>query len=64
MTDPEVLKQVEHGYRMPAPPNCPQNLYDIMRECWNAEAKDRPTFENLKEQFKTYYQLEEASCFQ
>lgn len=56
MTDPEVLKQVEHGYRMPAPPNCPQNLYDIMKECWNAEAKERPTFESLKEKFKTYYQ--------
>jgi fyn-related kinase len=56
MTDPEVLKQVEHGYRMPAPPNCPQNLYDIMKECWDAETKQRPTFETLKEKFKTYYQ--------
>src|SRR5665811_294840 len=29
MTNAEVLHQVEHGYRMPCPPGCPDRLYEI-----------------------------------
>jgi len=32
MTNAEVLHQVEYGYRMPKPPNCPPSLYEIMLE--------------------------------
>lgn len=35
MTNAEVLSQVEHGYRMPMPPNCTPALYEIMLECWH-----------------------------
>ena len=35
MTNAEVLHQVEHGYRMASPQNCPPALYDIMLECWH-----------------------------
>ena len=31
---PQVLRQVEEGYRLPKPKTCPQLVYDIMRECW------------------------------
>lgn len=48
MTNAEVLHQVEHGYRMPAPPSCPPRLYDIMLECWHRDPLRRPTFETLQ----------------
>ena len=47
MSNREVMEQVEHGYRMNAPDNCPEHLYKIMRACWNADPQRRPTFEYL-----------------
>ena len=34
MTNAEVLLQVEKGYRMPQPKDCPDRLYNIMLNCW------------------------------
>ena len=42
-----VLQQIERGYRMPAPPGCPELLYQIMLDCWKNSPDDRPTFESL-----------------
>lgn len=44
----EVFDQVTSGYRMPCPPKCPGFLYNVMKECWNDEPEDRPTFKSLK----------------
>lgn len=44
MHNAEVLRQVEAGYRMPAPANCPHELYDLMLECWGADEETRPSF--------------------
>ncbi|XP_062378432.1 tyrosine-protein kinase Lck isoform X2 [Sardina pilchardus] len=48
MTNPEVIQNLERGYRMPRPENCPDGLYDIMQHCWNEAPEARPTFEYLK----------------
>lgn len=57
MTNAEVLHQVEHGYRMPCPPGCPQALYDIMLECWAKEEMERPTFETLQWKLEEFFTL-------
>lgn len=57
MTNAEVLHQVEHGYRMPSPPNCPQALYEIMLECWHKEEMQRPTFETLQWKLEEFFTL-------
>ena len=57
MTNAEVLHQVEHGYRMPCPPGCPQALYDIMLECWKKDEMERPTFETLQWKLEEFFQL-------
>lgn len=44
----EVYQKVISGYRMPAPPKCPDFLYDIMLKCWSAEPDDRPDFQFLR----------------
>jgi discoidin domain receptor family protein 2 len=29
------------------PPNCPKELYDLMRECWRKNEADRPQFKEI-----------------
>jgi len=55
MTNAETLAQVERGYRMPMPPNCPEPLYDIMMQCWNKDPLARPTFEYLHSTLDDYF---------
>ncbi|KAK2826288.1 hypothetical protein Q5P01_020502 [Channa striata] len=49
MSNPEVIQNLERGYRMPKPENCPDGLYDVMGKCWTENPENRPTFEYLKE---------------
>uniref|UniRef100_A0AAY4ACC7 Tyrosine-protein kinase n=1 Tax=Denticeps clupeoides TaxID=299321 RepID=A0AAY4ACC7_9TELE len=48
MSNPEVIQNLERGYRMPRPDNCPEGLYNVMHECWNETPENRPTFEYLR----------------
>ena len=47
MKNDEVLEALQSGYRMPCPMGCPEQLHEIMRECWKDDASSRPTFEML-----------------
>ncbi|XP_067631831.1 uncharacterized protein Src42A isoform X2 [Eurosta solidaginis] len=60
MTNAEVLTQVEHGYRMPAPPNCEPRLYEIMLECWHKDPMRRPTFETLQWKLEDFYTSDQS----
>ncbi|CAF0997028.1 unnamed protein product [Rotaria sp. Silwood1] len=55
MTNAEVLRRVDQGYRLPQPPNCPPSLYAIMLECWNAEPEHRPSFFVLQYRLENEY---------
>jgi hypothetical protein len=55
MTNAEVLRQVEQGYRLPQPSNCPSSLYAIMRECWHAQPENRPSFSALQYRLENEY---------
>lgn len=60
MNNAEVMKQVTNGYRMPKPqakpgPPCPDKLYEIMLQCWNAHPEQRPSFETLQYQLEDLY---------
>uniref|UniRef100_A0A3P9N1P4 Tyrosine-protein kinase n=1 Tax=Poecilia reticulata TaxID=8081 RepID=A0A3P9N1P4_POERE len=55
MSNPEVIQNLERGYRMPAPENCPEELYDIMKECWRERPEDRPTFDFLKHLLEDFF---------
>nr|XP_019961005.1 PREDICTED: protein-tyrosine kinase 6-like [Paralichthys olivaceus] len=50
LSNQEVFQQVTKGYRMPAPPKCPDVLYRIMLQCWSHEPDERPLFKSLKVQ--------------
>nr|XP_020663515.1 tyrosine-protein kinase HCK [Pogona vitticeps]XP_020663516.1 tyrosine-protein kinase HCK [Pogona vitticeps] len=45
MSNQEVMRALERGYRMPRTEGCPEELYDIMMRCWKNKPEDRPTFE-------------------
>ena len=54
MTNGDVLMKVERGYRMSRPTNCPEQLYDIMMDCWQENPASRPTFETLQWQLEDF----------
>uniref|UniRef100_A0A8D3DS75 receptor protein-tyrosine kinase n=1 Tax=Scophthalmus maximus TaxID=52904 RepID=A0A8D3DS75_SCOMX len=45
----ELFKLLKEGHRMEKPPACTQELYLMMRDCWNAVPSRRPTFQQLVE---------------
>ncbi|XP_033761103.1 tyrosine-protein kinase HTK16-like [Pecten maximus] len=49
----EVIQFVEAGGRLERPANCPDLVYKKMRQCWEKEPKDRPSFTVLKRHFET-----------
>ncbi|CDQ66998.1 unnamed protein product [Oncorhynchus mykiss] len=55
MNNREVLEQVERGYRMPCPQDCPISLHELMVQCWKKDAEERPTFEYLQAFLEDYF---------
>lgn len=45
----EVLRFVEGGGRLMQPDKCPDEIYTLMRRCWEKLTEDRPSFKMLKE---------------
>ena len=48
MTNEEVIRKLEQGYRMPQPKESSYAYYNIMLKCWREEPENRPTFEALQ----------------
>ncbi|TSU50025.1 Proto-oncogene tyrosine-protein kinase Src [Bagarius yarrelli] len=55
MVNREVLDQVERGYRMPCPAECPASMHELMLSCWRKEPEERPTFEYLQGFLEDYF---------
>lgn len=55
MSNPEVIQNLERGYRMPKPENCSDGLYGVMGLCWKENPDDRPTFEYLKSVLEDFF---------
>ncbi|KAG8451571.1 hypothetical protein GDO86_003681 [Hymenochirus boettgeri] len=60
MTNPEVIENLEKGYRMPQPDNCPNELYDLMLLCWKESPEERPTFEFLRSLLEDFFTATEG----
>ena len=60
MTNSEVLRKVEIGYRMEQMKDCPDALYELMLECWKAIPEKRPTFETLQWQLEDFFTIEKT----
>ncbi|XP_049955937.1 tyrosine-protein kinase Shark isoform X2 [Schistocerca serialis cubense] len=49
----EVIELIERGERLSQTPHCPDEVYKIMKRCWEYNPKDRPTFNELLEIFSS-----------
>ncbi|RZF38993.1 hypothetical protein LSTR_LSTR003736 [Laodelphax striatellus] len=47
LSNEQVLNYVKTGGCMERPDNCPDVLYDLMRQCWRHKPSERPTFMQL-----------------
>uniref|UniRef100_A0A2K5PD70 Tyrosine-protein kinase n=1 Tax=Cebus imitator TaxID=2715852 RepID=A0A2K5PD70_CEBIM len=60
MSNPEVIRALERGYRMPRPEHCPEELYSIMMRCWKNRPEERPTFEYIQSVLDDFYTATES----
>ncbi|XP_050417881.1 tyrosine-protein kinase SRK2 isoform X2 [Patella vulgata] len=47
MASKESFENVQRGYRIPRPENCPPEVYDVICTCWQTNAHSRPSFDFL-----------------
>lgn len=38
---------IKEGHRLPRPENCPDNIYNLMTDCWQYRDRLRPNFKFL-----------------
>lgn len=47
---PQILHKIDkEGERLPRPEDCPQDIYNVMLQCWAHKPEDRPTFVALRD---------------
>ncbi|XP_061493682.1 ephrin type-A receptor 1 isoform X2 [Rhineura floridana] len=54
MTNQEVMKSIEDGYRLPPPVDCPSILYELMKVCWSYDRTRRPRFREIHAQLEHF----------
>ncbi|EDV24763.1 uncharacterized protein TRIADDRAFT_25090 [Trichoplax adhaerens] len=71
MTAAETTEKVRNGYRMEKPQNCPNEIYQIISDCWSEDYRNRPSFDKVKlrleyyrESTDSYLTLEEGESVQ
>lgn len=54
LSDDDVIDNFGHYYRgdgkevcLPMPPMCNKEIFDLMRECWNRDELQRPSFREI-----------------
>ncbi|XP_065150294.1 tyrosine-protein kinase Fes/Fps isoform X2 [Paramisgurnus dabryanus] len=48
MTNQQTREEIDKGYRMPPPTNCPDEIYALMGQCWQYDPRNRPSFKKLR----------------
>ncbi|KAM6185672.1 proto-oncogene tyrosine-protein kinase ROS isoform 2-T2 [Rhynchocyon petersi] len=50
----DVLNFVQTGGRLEPPRNCPDDLWNLMTQCWAQEPDQRPTFQKIQDQLQLF----------
>ncbi|XP_040897118.1 tyrosine-protein kinase JAK1 [Toxotes jaculatrix] len=56
MTIIRLVKVLQEGKRLPRPDGCPENVYELMRKCWEQLPERRITFKRLIEELTVQQQ--------
>ena len=59
-TNEKVLQHIDR-YRMECPDGCPDQVYSIMRECWEKEPMQRPNFTRVYSLLQRVKELPESN---
>ncbi|EFX73293.1 hypothetical protein DAPPUDRAFT_325477 [Daphnia pulex] len=54
---PILVKDIQNGHRMEKPEFSPNFFGEVMKNCWEADPKERPTFCDLEEKITDYIKL-------
>ncbi|XP_020631998.1 angiopoietin-1 receptor-like [Orbicella faveolata] len=49
----ELIAELKKGYRLEKPDGCSEEMYQVMRSCWNPNPSARPTFDQLRIQLES-----------
>ncbi|XP_075293911.1 ephrin type-A receptor 10 [Opisthocomus hoazin] len=60
MSNQDVMKAVEDGFRLPAPVNCQPPLHQLMLDCWQKDRSQRPKFSHIHNILSKMVQSPEA----
>uniref|UniRef100_UPI003AB0B2AB tyrosine-protein kinase Fes/Fps n=1 Tax=Centroberyx gerrardi TaxID=166262 RepID=UPI003AB0B2AB len=55
MNNQQTRDEVEKGYRMSAPSDCPSEIYKLMCSCWQYDPRKRPSFKTLRAELTALY---------
>ncbi|XP_078012814.1 tyrosine-protein kinase JAK1 isoform X2 [Phascolarctos cinereus] len=47
MTVTRLVRALKDGKRLQCPPNCPEEVYQLMKKCWEYQPNSRTSFQNL-----------------
>ncbi|CAI4231854.1 unnamed protein product [Auanema sp. JU1783] len=53
--DPEYMcDYLDEGNRLPKVDKCPEEIYEIMEKCWEADPEKRPSFNEIRQSLATF----------
>jgi len=61
LSNTDTVDYVLSGKRLPQPKNCPDEIFQIMQQCWLSSPQERPTFKILFEDLLQYVKQSEGT---
>eukprot|EP00050_Salpingoeca_kvevrii_P014548 m.37374 g.37374 ORF g.37374 m.37374 type:complete len:456 (-) comp5831_c0_seq2:482-1849(-) len=55
----DTMVEVQEGTLLPQPEGCPDDIYDIMIDCWEVNPRERPTFARLHDRLTSQSAIDE-----
>lgn len=63
MDNSSIYDELQKGYRMAQPPNTSNELYDLMRQCWEKNPNLRPDFTGIRRRIEELIKSEPAAIY-
>ncbi|XGW23774.1 hypothetical protein V3C99_005751 [Haemonchus contortus] len=57
----DMISYIEQGNRPPQPEKCPNEIFKLMKRCWQADPNDRPTFAEIRGELTILLNIDDES---